>query len=81
MLNLEFDKHHHRPEWPNGNYLSALKAHPGGPKGQPDTTAGSKPIAMTGLPKRVRSPSHCTLLFLVMLAHRAPPPRRALPGA
>lgn len=43
--------HQHRPEWPNGNYLFALVAHPSGPKGQPDTGAGSKPITASGLPK------------------------------
>jgi len=43
--------HQHRPEWPNGNYLFALVAHPSGPKGQPDTGAGSKPNTDNGLPK------------------------------
>ena len=44
--------HQHRPEWPNGNYLFALVAHPSGPKGQPDTGAGSKPntYRLTRLP-------------------------------
>ena len=43
--------HQHRPEWPNGNYLFALVAHPSGPKGQPDMRAGSKPNTYNGLPK------------------------------
>jgi len=34
----------------NGNYLSELKAQPGGPEGRPHTTTGSKPIPILGRP-------------------------------
>jgi hypothetical protein len=82
MLNFEFELHQHRPEWPNGNYLFALVAHPSGPKGQPDTGAGSKPITTTGLPKACSVSSHCTFTFRFKrfspIEH--PATRRALPG-
>ena len=43
----------------NGNYLCELEAQPGRPEGRPDTTAGSKPISIIGLPQGVRPCSPC----------------------
>ena len=63
MLNFEFDGTNTDRKWPNGNYLFALVAHPSGPKGQPDTGAGSKPITSLGLPKACSVSSHCTFIF------------------
>ena len=46
--------HRGRANGQNGTYLFELGAQPGGPEGRPHTTAGSKPIAVTGRPRGVR---------------------------
>jgi hypothetical protein len=78
MLSLELDGTNTDRKWPNGNYLFALVTHPSGPKGQPDTGTGSKPITTNGLPKACSVSSHCTFIFSRTLAHRAHATRRAL---
>jgi len=62
----------------NGNYLSELKAQPGGPEGRPHTTAGSKPIRKTGRPQVVRPRSlnsdQCAIPDLRKIRRQQPVP-------